>query len=96
LEIAQRTIAQGFMARANRINVALSRAMDKLVIVGTSQHWPSESPMARVASTFDKLCREGVAEFKPTAQVEEQESPKRKSKRKSAFKRNSRSKVVHE
>jgi hypothetical protein len=96
MEMAQRTIAQGFMARANRINVALSRAMDKLVIVGTSQHWPSESPMARVASTFDKLCREGVAEFKPPAQVEEQESPKRKSKRKSAFKRNSRSKVVHE
>jgi len=96
MEMAQRTIAQGFMARANRINVALSRAMDKLVIVGASQRWPSESPMARVASTFDGLCRQGVAAFEARVKVDEQGAPKRKSKRQSRVRRNPRSKVAHE
>jgi hypothetical protein len=50
-------------ARGNRINVALSRAMDKLIVVGASEAWPSDSPLARVASEFNALSRNGESEF---------------------------------
>jgi hypothetical protein len=51
-EFRQRTITQGFMARPNRINVALSRAMDRLVIVGARTRWPLAGPMYRVTQAF--------------------------------------------
>lgn len=60
---ATRTIATGFMARGNRINVAISRAMDKLVIVGALHRWPPDSPMATVASIYDAMCEEGIAKL---------------------------------
>lgn len=47
------TIAPGFMVRPNRINVAMSRAMDRLVIVGARQRWMADSPMGRVSSKFN-------------------------------------------
>jgi superfamily I DNA and/or RNA helicase len=71
LEVGERTIAQGFMARANRINVGLSRAMDRLIIVGASQRWPSDSPMARVASLFERLYEENLAEFLAPSRIED-------------------------
>lgn len=43
----------GFLRAPNRINVALSRAMDRLLIVGSSQMWQSKNkdlPLGRVAS----------------------------------------------
>lgn len=63
IEAGRPTIVQGFMARGNRVNVALSRAMDRLVIVGASERWPDNSPMARVSATVAELVREGAAEF---------------------------------
>jgi superfamily I DNA and/or RNA helicase len=54
-ENGEKTIVQGFMSRGNRINVALSRAMDKLIIVGASARWPADGPMASVAARFAKL-----------------------------------------
>ena len=56
-------IAQGYMARGNRINVAMSRAMDRLVIVGASERWPAGSPMSDVANRVSELVTEGVASF---------------------------------
>ncbi|MCQ4161269.1 AAA domain-containing protein [Roseomonas sp. GC11] len=56
-----RTIKEGFMARANRINVALSRARDRLVIVGSLHRWPEGGPMARVADFVQTLADEGEA-----------------------------------
>jgi len=53
-EFRQRTITQGFMIRPNRINVALSRAMDRLVIVGARTRWPLNGPMNRVAQAFER------------------------------------------
>ncbi|VIO79127.1 AAA domain-containing protein [Bradyrhizobium ivorense] len=53
-EFRRRTITQGFMIRSNRINVALSRAMDRLVIVGARTRWPVDGPMHRVAQAFER------------------------------------------
>jgi superfamily I DNA and/or RNA helicase len=55
------TIAQGFMSRLNRINVAMSRARDRLVIVGSAERWPTDGPMARVSATAKILQSEGHA-----------------------------------
>lgn len=53
-EGGQRSIAPGFMYRPNRINVAMSRAMDRLVIVGAASGWSESGPMARVKAAFDR------------------------------------------
>jgi superfamily I DNA and/or RNA helicase len=58
---ARGTIQQGFMSRPNRINVALSRAMDRLVIIGSMIGWPLDGPVAAVASTVQELESEGKA-----------------------------------
>jgi hypothetical protein len=57
----EKTIAPGFMARKNRINVALSRAMDRLVIVGARTRWRSGSPMALVSDAFSEEVKAGEA-----------------------------------
>jgi serine/threonine protein kinase len=46
------SIRPGFMSRPNRINVALSRAMDRLVIVGAMNGWPPGGPMYKVVEAF--------------------------------------------
>lgn len=46
------TIRDGFMAQPNRLNVAISRAMDRLVLVGAATRWRSESPMALILQGF--------------------------------------------
>jgi hypothetical protein len=57
-------IRQGFLSRPNRVNVALSRAMDRLVIVGTAQGWPSGSPLCRVATLAKTMANEGSVAFR--------------------------------
>lgn len=57
----ERTIAPGFMARKNRINVALSRAMDRLVIVGARMRWRTGTPMALVSEAFSEEVKAGEA-----------------------------------
>jgi serine/threonine protein kinase len=47
------TIKPGFMSRPNRINVAVSRAMDKLVIVGAKDRWSAGGPMAELRMHFN-------------------------------------------
>ena len=49
-----KTIRPGFMARSNRLNVAISRAMDRLVIVGAYDRWSKDSPMGKVVKGFSK------------------------------------------
>ncbi|QCG98128.1 hypothetical protein E6C67_31040 [Azospirillum sp. TSA2s] len=57
----RRTIEQGFMAKPNRINVALSRAMDRLVIVGTTVGWLDGSPMQKVLDNVRDIQKAGEA-----------------------------------
>jgi serine/threonine protein kinase len=49
------TIREGFLSRSNRINVSVSRAMDRLVIVGAHERWPQNGPMGCLASNFGNL-----------------------------------------
>lgn len=53
------TIRPGFLARPNRINVAMSRAMDRLVIVGSRDRWQSGSPMDKIVCAFEECLNAG-------------------------------------
>jgi hypothetical protein len=70
-EFRQRTITQGFMVRPNRINVALSRAMDRLVIVGARTRWPLNGPMNRVAQAFERELSSHFARLVDVSRLEE-------------------------
>jgi hypothetical protein len=48
------TVREGFLSRSNRINVSVSRAMDRLVIVGSNARWARGGPMHRLAGNFAK------------------------------------------
>ncbi|GHF06834.1 hypothetical protein GCM10016455_29820 [Aliiroseovarius zhejiangensis] len=48
------TIKEGFMARDNRVNVAFSRAMDNLIIVGARDGWPTKGPLGRIREIFSR------------------------------------------
>ncbi|EAT08892.1 Superfamily I DNA and RNA helicase and helicase subunit [Sphingomonas sp. SKA58] len=55
------TIRPGFLAKQNRINVAISRAMDRLVVVGSLSRWEADGPMDRIASAFERNLESGDA-----------------------------------
>lgn len=46
------TIRPGFLAKPNRINVAMSRAMDRLIVVGSRSRWAKGGPMERITKAF--------------------------------------------
>lgn len=56
-----KTIRPGFLAKPNRINVAISRAMDRLVIVGSLKRWEEDGPMDRIARAFASTVEDGHA-----------------------------------
>jgi hypothetical protein len=54
----------GFLTSPNRINVALSRAMDRLFIVGSSTMWNrrnADLPLGHVLSKVQQMSAEGKA-----------------------------------
>lgn len=53
------TVRPGFLAKPNRINVAISRAMDRLVIVGARARWSKDGPMDRIAQAFAGTIQSG-------------------------------------
>lgn len=57
------TIREGFLSRPNRINVSMSRAMDRLVIVGAKRRWRAGGPMARIAENFDREVAQDEAQI---------------------------------
>ncbi|WP_458762506.1 AAA domain-containing protein [Cupriavidus basilensis] len=57
------TIREGFMAQPNRLNVAMSRARDRLVLVGAARRWPQKGPMAAVEKEFALQVDAGQAEW---------------------------------
>lgn len=59
----QPTIKAGFMSRPNRINVAASRAMDWLIIVGAKDRWLPGSPMAELHDRFYNEVKLGCGAF---------------------------------
>jgi hypothetical protein len=63
------TINPGFMAKKNRINVALSRAMDRLLIVGAKAGWREGSPLGMVSTGFDEEIKAGEAMLLDAAEL---------------------------
>ena len=61
MENGTRTIRPGFLAKPNRINVAISRAMDRLVLVGSLARWKKGGPMDRIAKAFSQNIEAGHA-----------------------------------
>lgn len=59
----ERMILEGFMARANRLNVAVTRAMDFLCIVGAATRWRPDGPMGSVVREFDEQVSIGSARY---------------------------------
>jgi len=61
-EAGSATIAPGFMARKNRVNVALSRAMDRLVIIGALSGWRQKTPLGKIVEGFTEelKCDEAI------------------------------------
>ncbi|WP_165420892.1 AAA domain-containing protein [Rhizobium leguminosarum] len=56
-----RFIKEGFLATPNRINVAASRALDRLVIVGSRSGWRHGGPVAQMTGKFDIALGQGHA-----------------------------------
>jgi hypothetical protein len=77
------TINPGFLKKKNRINVATSRAMDRMVIVGAKGRWRPDSPMHRFAEAVEAEFGKGLARIVPAAQILDQPAadtpPKAKS-----------------
>ncbi len=55
------SIKPGFMSKKNRINVALSRGKDRLIMIGAKGGWPEKSPLGFVSSNFDEEVKAGEA-----------------------------------
>jgi hypothetical protein len=58
----------GFLVDPERINVAMSRAKDRLVIVSSSAMWRSRAttPMKRVLDEVERLAEQQLAQFVPS------------------------------
>ncbi|MBY5504088.1 AAA family ATPase [Rhizobium leguminosarum] len=68
-EAGVKMIKEGFLTTPNRINVAASRAMDRLVIVGARHRWQSANPMGRLSCGFTRRMEEGSALAIPIEEV---------------------------
>jgi superfamily I DNA and/or RNA helicase len=54
-------IKEGFLTTPNRINVAVSRAMDRLIIVGARTRWRTGGPVGRLSDAFGTLVNDEEA-----------------------------------
>lgn len=61
IEAGTKTIKDGFLVTPNRINVAVSRAMDRLVLVGARHRWKCNRPMGQLTAGFTRRIHEEVA-----------------------------------
>jgi len=63
------TIKPGFLNKPNRINVAVSRAMDRLVIVGAKSRWREGEWMNKLSAAVEGAFGEGNAKVIPATYV---------------------------
>lgn len=61
----------GFLSDPERINVAMSRSKDRLVIVSSSAMWRSRTamPMKRVLDEVERLAEQQLAQFVPSKEL---------------------------
>lgn len=65
-------IRPGFLGRKNRLNVAVSRGMDRLVIVGAKDRWPDGGRMDALIEAFDVEQTNGSARVVAVSEITEQ------------------------
>ena len=75
------TISQGFLSRPNRINVAVSRSMDRLVLVGAHQRWRNRSPMADLSQSVAKAAQDEEAVLRSVSEFATNLGPSGKVKK---------------
>lgn len=83
----RKTIRDGFLTVPNRINVAASRAMDRLIFVGAYRNWREESSMGRLAANFANQVNAGVGAVIDAEDVMETSRAKAESQAQSFGKR---------
>lgn len=79
-ESGVKTISEGFLASPNRMNVAASRAKDRLVIVGAYDRWRTSSPIGRLVRAFVKQEQKGAAHIIGAGHILDNAAPKQQSK----------------
>jgi superfamily I DNA and/or RNA helicase len=72
-----RRIKEGFLSTPNRINVAASRAMDRLVIVGARRRWRSKGPVGRINQAFERQIAADAASVVAIETILDQERGRR-------------------
>ncbi len=81
-ELGAATIRDGFLSRDNRVNVAISRAMDRLILIGAKGRWRAANAMGRLAANFGEEVDNGEAQVLPAADLTEAKNNDRKEPRK--------------
>lgn len=84
LELGSRRIQEGFLSTPNRINVAASRAMDRLIIVGARRRWRMQSPLGQLSAGFERMVAEGEASVLDVSSLLLSEENAQSKKRKKA------------
>jgi superfamily I DNA and/or RNA helicase len=69
LQDAVKTIRPGFLSRPNRVNVAVSRAMDRLVIVGSNGRWRTGTAMGRLVAAFGDALENDEASLRSVSEL---------------------------
>lgn len=81
-ELAPRQLGMDFLSRDNRVNVAISRAMDRLILIGAKGRWRAANAMGRLAANFGEEVDNGEAQVLPAADLTEAKNNDRKEPRK--------------
>jgi serine/threonine protein kinase len=70
IENGVKTIKPGFLSRPNRINVAVSRAMDRIVVVGAHERWRKGTAMGLLVAAVGNSLAEDEASLRSVSELD--------------------------